>query len=60
MVENSPNYSHPSNGAAENAVRRIESLTRNYVCVLQEKLGYKVDSKEHRAAVACQARGVRA
>ena len=36
---------HQSNGAAENAVRRIESLTRTYVCVLQEKIGYKVDSK---------------
>ena len=40
-----PKYSHQSNGAAENAVRRIESLTRTYVCVLQEKIGYKVDSK---------------
>ena len=45
MVEKSPQYSHQSNGAAENAVRRIESLTRTYVCVLQEKIGYKVDSK---------------
>ena len=45
MVEKSPKYSHQSNGAAENAVRRIESLTRIYVCVLQEKIGYKVDSK---------------
>ena len=45
MVEKSPKYSHQSNGAVENAVRRIESLTRTYVCVLQEKLGYKVDSK---------------
>ena len=44
MVEKSPKYSHQSNGAVENAVRRIESLTRTYVCVLQEKLGYKVDS----------------
>ena len=26
-------------------MRRIESLTRTYVCVLQEKLGCKVDSK---------------
>ena len=26
-------------------MRRIEGLTRTYVCVLQEKLGYKVDSK---------------
>ena len=45
MVEKSPNYSHQSNGAVENVVRRIESLTRTYVCVLQEKLGCKVDSK---------------
>ena len=44
-VEKSPKYSHQSNGAAENAVRRIESLTRTYVCVLQKKLGYKVGSK---------------
>ena len=43
MLAKSPKYSHQSNGAVENAVRRIESLTR--VCVLQEKLGYKVDSK---------------
>ena len=39
MVEKSPKYSHQSNCAVENAVRRIESLTRTYVCVLQEKLG---------------------
>ena len=45
MVEISPKYSHQSNGAAEKAVRRIESLTRTCVCVLQKKLGYKVDSK---------------
>ena len=45
MVEKSSKYSHQSNGAVENAVRRIESLTRTYVCVLQEKLGYKVNSK---------------
>ena len=45
MVENSPKFSHQSHGAVENAVRRIESLTRTYVCVLQEKLVYKVDSK---------------
>ena len=45
MVEKIPKYSHQSNGAVENAVRRIESLTRTYVCVLQEKVGYKVDSK---------------
>ena len=45
MVEKSPKYSHQSNGAVETAVRRIESLTRSYVCVLQEKLAYKVDSK---------------
>ena len=32
MVQKSPKYSHQSNGAAENAVRRIESLTRTYVC----------------------------
>ena len=44
MVERSPKYSHQSNGAAENAVRRIESLTRNYVRVLQKKLGYLDDS----------------
>ena len=31
--------------AVENAVRRIESLTRTYVCVLQEKLACKVDSQ---------------
>ena len=37
MVEKSPKYSHQSNGAAENAVRRIESLTRTCVCVLQKK-----------------------
>ena len=45
MAEMSPNYSHQLNGAAENEVRRIESLIRTYVCVLQEKLGYKVDSR---------------
>ena len=45
MVKKSPKYSHQSNGAAENAVRRIDSLTRTYVCVLQEKIGDKVDSK---------------
>ena len=45
MVEKSPKYSHQSNGVAENAVRRIESLTRTYVYVLQRKLSYKVDSK---------------
>ena len=44
-MEKSPKYSHQSHGAVENTVRRIESLTRTYVCVLQEKLGYKVDSK---------------
>ena len=44
-MEKSPKYSHQSNGAVENAVRRIESLTRTYVCVLQWKLRYKVDSK---------------
>ena len=44
-MEKSPKYSHQSNGAVEDAVRRIETLTRTYVCVLQEKLGYKVDSK---------------
>ena len=42
MVEKSPKYSHR---AVENVVRRIESPTRTYVCVLQEKLGYNVDSK---------------
>ena len=41
----SPKYSHQSHGAVENTVRRIESPTRTYVCVLQEKLGYEVDSK---------------
>ena len=45
MVEKSPKYSHQSTGAVENAVRRIESLTRTYVCALQEKLGYNADSK---------------
>ena len=45
MVEKSPKYSRQPNGAAENAVKRIESLTRTYVCVLQKKLGHKVDSK---------------
>ena len=45
MVGKSPKYSYLSNGAVENAVRRIESLTRTCVCVLQEKLAYKVDSK---------------
>ena len=45
MVEKSPKYSHQSNGVAENAVRRVESLTRTYVYVLQRKLSYKVDSK---------------
>ena len=44
-MEKSPKYSHQSNGAVESAVRRIESLTRTFVRVLQEKLGYKVDSK---------------
>ena len=39
-VAKSPKYSHQSNGAVENAVRRIESFTRTCVCVLQEKLGY--------------------
>ena len=33
MVEKSPKYSHQSNGAVENAVRRIESFTRTCVCV---------------------------
>ena len=36
MVEESPKYSHQSNGAVENAVRRIESLSRTYVCVARE------------------------
>ena len=36
MVEKSPKYSHQSNGAVENAGRRIESLTRTYVCVAGE------------------------
>ena len=45
MVEKSPKYSRQLNGAFETAVRRIESSTRTYVCVLQEKLGCKVDSK---------------
>ena len=47
MVGKSPKYTHQSSGAVENAVRRIDSLTRTHVCVcvLQEKLGYKVDSK---------------
>ena len=45
MVEKSPKYSHQTNGAVENAVRKIESLTRTYACVLQEKLGYKDDSE---------------
>ena len=36
MVAKSPKYSHQSNGAAENAVRRIERLTRTYVCVARE------------------------
>ena len=35
-VEKSPKYSHQSNGAVENAVRRIESLTRTCVCVARE------------------------
>ena len=60
MVGKSPKYSHQSNGAVEYVVRRIESLTRTFVCVLQGKLGYKVDSKSIGSAVACQARGVRA
>ena len=51
-------YSHQSNGAAENAVRRIESLTRTYVCVLQEKIGYKVDSKSIIPTVARSTCGV--
>ena len=45
MVEKSSKYSHQSNGAVENAVRRIESLTRTSLCVLQEMLGCEVDSK---------------
>ena len=45
MLEKSPKYSHQAKGAVESAVRRIESLTRTYVCVLQEKLAHKVDSK---------------
>ena len=45
MVEKSPKYSRQWNGAAESAVRGIQSLTRTYVCALQEKLAYKVDSK---------------
>ena len=45
IVEKSPKHSQQSTGAAENAVRRIESLTRTNVCVLQKKLGYKVDTK---------------
>ena len=62
MVEKSPKYSHQSNGAVENAVRKIESLTRTYVCVLQWKLRYKVDRKSivppwlvrHAAYVFCR------
>ena len=45
MVEKSAKYSHQSDGAAENGVRRTESLTTTYLYVLQEKLGYTVDSK---------------
>ena len=47
MVEKSPKYSRQSNGAVESAVRGIQSPTRTYVCVcvLQENLAYKVDSK---------------
>ena len=45
MVAKSPMYSHQSNGAVENAVRRVESLTSTNVCGLREKLGCKVDSK---------------
>ena len=46
MVEKSPKCSHQSNGAFENAVRRIESFTRTYVCVCcRRSLGCKVDSK---------------
>ena len=60
MVEKSPKYSHQSNGVAENAVRRIESLTRTYVYVLQKKLSYKVDSKRNHSTVARSTRGVRA
>ena len=36
MVEKSPKYSHQSNGLVENAVRRIEGLSRTYVCVARE------------------------
>ena len=36
VVEKSLKYSQQSNGAVENAVRRIESLTRTYVCVAGE------------------------
>ena len=59
MVEKSPKCSHQSNGAVENAVRRIESLTRTYVCVLQEKLGYKLTARSARGVRAqsiCEAR----
>ena len=45
MVEKSPKYSHQSNGAVENAVRRTGSLTRTHMRVLQKKLGCKIDSK---------------
>ena len=33
MVGKSPKNWHQSNGAVENAVRRIEGLTRTYACV---------------------------
>ena len=58
MVEKSPKYFHQSNGAVENAVRRIESLTRTYVCVAGEAW-LQSRQQEHCPAVACQARGVR-
>ena len=60
MVEKSPEYSHQSTGAVESAMRRSRASSELYVCVLQEKLGYKVDNNKHCSTVTCQVRGVRA
>ena len=57
----SPKYSHQSNGVIENAERRIESLTRTYVCVcVAGEAWLQSRQQEHCSTVACQARGVRA
>ena len=45
LVEVPPKYSHQSNGLVENAVRRVESLVRTYVDVVEASLKVKVGAK---------------